>query len=143
MGSRLCSPLIWCISFTLIFTYVLQLKSMADGLEKISAVVVLSTQCVTEEIVVSLGGLLYFQDYKAMNSVQWGFFVSGNVTAVVCVIVLTHFKLKREDERVNGLSFPAKVVTDRRDESYSLIMADDAEEPLVLTSEPNTPDSQC
>ena len=142
----LASPLIWCISFTLVFTYVLQLKSMADGLEKISAVVVLSTQCVTEEVVVSLGGLLYFQDYKQMDPKQWSFFLTGNFVAVISVIILTHFKLRREDERKNSgddrIPIAPGTKPQRREDSYSLIIADAEQEQLILTSEPNTPDSQ-
>ena len=51
------------LGFSLIVTFFLELKSTTDGLRFSSALIVLSTLAVVEEVVATMGALLFFQDY--------------------------------------------------------------------------------
>jgi len=92
----LSSPVLWVVSMTLVTTYILQMKSNVDGLAQCSAMIVISTHCVTEEVVAVFGGILYFQDYKQFNTVTWSMLPLGNLIAVVAVVCLGHFRSKIE-----------------------------------------------
>jgi len=96
------SPVLWAVSMTLVGTYLLQMKSNVDGLAQCSAMIVISSHCVTEEVVAAMGGILYFQDYKQFDTLAWVAFPTGNVLAVVAVIALAHFRSHGEIESKAG-----------------------------------------
>ena len=90
----LSSPVLWVVAIVLVSTYVLQILVTVDGLEIASAIIVISAHSVTEEVVATLGGILYFQDYKHFSKRQWIMFIIGNVVAIVSVIALSHLRLR-------------------------------------------------
>jgi len=92
----LSSPVLWAVSMILVGTYILQMKCNVDGLAECSAMIVISTHCVSEEVVVTLGGILYFQDYKQFDIVSAIVFSVGNILAVIAVIALGHFRSEVE-----------------------------------------------
>jgi hypothetical protein len=103
----LSSPVLWCVSAVLVGTYIMQIKVTVDGLEETSAIIVISTHSVTEEVVASLGGILYFQDYKKFGD-KWPYdaavpmFICGNLLAVFSVVILSHMRLSAAGEKGTG-----------------------------------------
>jgi len=92
----LSSPVLWCVNVVLVTTYILQMKSNVDGLAQCSAMIVISTHCVSEEVVAILGGVLWFQDYKQFDTVAAICVPLGNVIAVIAVVVLGHLRSEVE-----------------------------------------------
>ena len=64
------SWLLYLVSFSLLGTFLLELKCTTDGLQYSSAMIVVSTLAVVEEVVATMGALLYFQDYKYFDTTQ-------------------------------------------------------------------------
>eukprot|EP00957_Ditylum_brightwellii_P048596 3687559-Ditylum_brightwellii.AAC.1 len=56
-------------------------------------------EAVTEEVVVTLGGILYFEDYMYFTVVGWGIFMAGTFLAIASVIFLSHLRLHAGDEK--------------------------------------------
>uniref|UniRef100_A0A7S4BN75 Uncharacterized protein n=1 Tax=Chrysotila carterae TaxID=13221 RepID=A0A7S4BN75_CHRCT len=92
------SPVLWLTAITLVSTYVLQMVFTVVGIEHCSAVIIISTHAVTEEVTSALGGLLFFQDYQYFEAWEWAVFVTGQVISVVAVWCLAHFRLRYERE---------------------------------------------
>jgi len=90
----LSSPLLWGTSFVLVGTYVLQIVVTVSGLEATTAIIVLSAHSVTEEVMATLGGILYFQDYLKFEVWAWIVFTLGNLMAIASVIGLSHLRLR-------------------------------------------------
>mmetsp|Transcript_14330 Transcript_14330/g.19595 ORF Transcript_14330/g.19595 Transcript_14330/m.19595 type:complete len:471 (-) Transcript_14330:304-1716(-) len=93
LAGVLTSPLLYGTGFVLVATYVLQILVTVNGLEVASAIIVISAHAVTEEVVATLGGILYFQDYKHFQPWQWGVFMSGTALAIFAVVLLSHLRL--------------------------------------------------
>mmetsp|Transcript_15112 Transcript_15112/g.22070 ORF Transcript_15112/g.22070 Transcript_15112/m.22070 type:complete len:374 (+) Transcript_15112:153-1274(+) len=93
------SPLCYIVTSILISTYILQVIVTVNGLEVASAIIVISAQAVTEEVVVTLGGILYFEDYMYFTVVGWGIFMAGTFLAIASVIFLSHLRLHAGDEK--------------------------------------------
>lgn len=90
----LSSGVVWATSFVLVATYALQIIVTVSGLEVTSAIIVISAHSVTEEVVATSGGILYFQDYLMFEAWSWAMFIVGNMTAIVSVIGLSHLRLR-------------------------------------------------
>jgi hypothetical protein len=88
------SPVLWITAIVLVGTYVLQIVVTVSGLEVTSAIIVISAHSVTEEVMATTGGILYFQDYLRFESWAWAVFIIGNVIAIASVIGLSHLRLR-------------------------------------------------
>mmetsp|Transcript_30714 Transcript_30714/g.46484 ORF Transcript_30714/g.46484 Transcript_30714/m.46484 type:complete len:494 (+) Transcript_30714:449-1930(+) len=91
------SPLLYCVAFFLVLTYILQIVVTVSGLEVTSAIIVISAHAVTEEVVATLGGILYFQDYVHFTTWSTIVFVLGTLLAIAAVILLSHLRLQYID----------------------------------------------
>jgi len=101
------SPLLWGVSITLICTYVGQMWVTVNGLGIASAIIVISSHSVTEEVVATLGGILYFEDYEQFDAHTWALFCVGNIVAIAAVIYLSHLRLsvaEAEEQRESRAS---------------------------------------
>lgn len=94
----LSSPLLWLLAFLLMSNYVLKMKWTVHGLEACSAMLAVSTQTVTEEIMTIAGGILYFQDYRKFDAGTGLLFAAGNLIAVLSLVALAHFQLRHQHE---------------------------------------------
>jgi len=91
------SPLLYGLAAVLVGTYVLQMKSTVDGLELCSAMIVISTQAVSEMVTATLGGILYFQDYTQFKAWSATVFCVGNVLALCGVGILAYNRAMDEE----------------------------------------------
>jgi len=89
----LSSPVLYATAIVLIGTYVLQIVVTVSGLEVTSAIIIISAHSVTEEVMVTSGGILYFQDYLSFEVWSWIVFFLGNLLAIASVIGLSHRRL--------------------------------------------------
>ena len=94
------SWLLYLVSFSLLGTFLLELKCTTDGLQYSSAMIVVSTLAVVEEVVATMGALLYFQDYKYFSATQGVVFALGKVVGVISVVVMATLRLRNEHPRV-------------------------------------------
>jgi hypothetical protein len=108
----LSSGVLWATSIALIATYLLQIIVTVSGLEATSAIIVISAHSVTEEIMATLGGILYFQDYLKFESWSWAMFIIGNMTAVFSVIGLSHLRLRDAEAKERQQAMIAAVAAD-------------------------------
>lgn len=102
MVAVISSPVLWVVSIVLVGTWVLQIIVTVSGLEVTSAIIVISAHSVTEEVMATSGGILYFQDYLKFSPQDWAVFFCGNLIAIVSVIALSHLRLRdetKEEER--------------------------------------------
>ncbi|KAL1499719.1 hypothetical protein AB1Y20_012406 [Prymnesium parvum] len=88
------SWLLYLTSFALLATFFLELKCTTDGLQASSAMIVVSTLSVVEEVVATLGALLYFQDYHYFTPDKAVVFAVGNLVAVLGVITMAVLRLR-------------------------------------------------
>jgi len=95
LGAVVSSWLVWLVSMSLLGTFFLELKSTTDGLQFSSAMIVVSTLSVVEEVIATLGALLFFQDFVYFSVQQAVVFALGNTLAVVCVITMASLRLRR------------------------------------------------
>mmetsp|Transcript_30719 Transcript_30719/g.46491 ORF Transcript_30719/g.46491 Transcript_30719/m.46491 type:complete len:482 (+) Transcript_30719:461-1906(+) len=110
------SPLLYGVAFFLVLTYVLQIVVTVSGLEVTSAIIVISAHAVTEEVVATLGGILYFQDYVHFAAWSTIVFVLGTLLAIAAVILLSHLRLQYIDHPSSTPSHtpqtPSSIITD-------------------------------
>ena len=100
----LSSPVLWVTSIVLVVTYVLEIVFDVRGLEATSAIIVISSHSVTEEVVATSGGILYFQDYLFFEAWAWAVFIIGNLTAIVSVIGLSHLRLREAEAKEKAMA---------------------------------------
>jgi len=84
------SPLLYGLGFIVTVTYILQMKSTVDGLALCSAMIVISTQAVSEMITATMGGLLFFQDYKKFETWDAIVFACGILLSLMGTFVLSY-----------------------------------------------------
>jgi hypothetical protein len=84
------SPLLYGLGFIVTVTYILQMKSTVDGLALCSAMIVISTQAVSEMITATMGGLLFFQDYKKFEAWDAAVFAVGIFLSLAGTFVLSY-----------------------------------------------------
>lgn len=104
------SPLLWGTAMFLVMTYIAQIYVTVDGLEACSAIIVMSTHSVIEEVFATLGGVLWFEDYKHFSALTASIFICGQTMAIVAVIILSYLRLGIEQEKARlatPLSTPA------------------------------------
>lgn len=125
------SPVLWVVSMVLVGTWVLQIVVTVTGLELTSAIIVISSHSVAEEVTATSGGILYFQDYLKFKPQDWAVFISGNLIAIFSVIGLSHLRLRdaeaKEQERQaveRAVEWPNNVIT-AADSSYRKRAASD------------------
>lgn len=90
------SPVFWCFAILLIIGSILQFYFIAKGLNATSAVIVVSTQAVVQQVTASLGGILCFESYKDFETWMWPLYIIGDIIAVIAVIFLAHFRVQQE-----------------------------------------------
>ncbi|KAL1499752.1 hypothetical protein AB1Y20_012439 [Prymnesium parvum] len=100
------SWLLYVTSFALLATFLLELKCTTDGLQASSAMIVVSTLSVVEEVVATLGALLYFQDYHYFTPVKAIVFAMGNLVAVLGVITMAALRLRNGSGRTATQTSP-------------------------------------
>lgn len=93
------SPLLWAVAMFLVLTYISQICVTVDGLEACSAIIVMSTHSVIEEVFATLGGILWFEDYKHFELWSASVFCVGQFTAIAAVVVLSYLRLDIEEEK--------------------------------------------
>jgi len=95
----LSSAVLWVFSIVLIGTWFLQIVVTVSGLEVTSAIIVISAHSVTEEVMATCGGILYFQDYLKFAPWTWTVFITGNLIAISSVIGLSHLRLRDAEDK--------------------------------------------
>eukprot|EP00658_Telonema_sp_P-2_P008283 TRINITY_DN13109_c0_g1_i3.p1 TRINITY_DN13109_c0_g1~~TRINITY_DN13109_c0_g1_i3.p1 ORF type:complete len:398 (+),score=104.85 TRINITY_DN13109_c0_g1_i3:320-1513(+) len=89
--------ILYVMGITLACSFIFQLFMVTSGLEKCTAMVVLATQAVIEDCFFgSLGGLLYFQDYKQFSPTQAWVYGLGNVVAIASIVCMVFLRVKRD-----------------------------------------------
>jgi len=106
------SPILYALAGVLIGTYVLQMKSTVDGLELCSAMIVISTQAVSEMITATLGGILFFQDYTQFKAWSASVFCTGNFLALCGVGILAYNRAMDEDAAMQAEAEANSKLTD-------------------------------
>lgn len=102
--------IIWVVLGVVITTYISQIVITVDGLEATSAIIVISTHSVTEEVAATLGGILFFEDYKHFETWMAVIFTLGTCFAIGCVVVLANLRLtvmeeeERKERELKGLA---------------------------------------
>eukprot|EP00948_MAST-09A_sp_MAST-9A-sp1_P002821 g2821.t1 len=126
------SALLWILGLLLISTYVIQMKFTTDGLEACSATTIVSCQAVTEEIVATMGGLLYFQDYVQFTLSTGFLFMIGNLLAIGAVVTMTWIRLSKDAER-NYKSFDPYDQRYTHNRGPSMLRSDEFERKRTLS----------
>jgi len=88
------SWILYVLGFSLLLTFFLEVKFTSDGLQVSSAMIVVSTLAVSEEIVATLGALLYFQDYHYFTDHGAVMFTLGTVLGLSSVIAMCVLRLR-------------------------------------------------
>ena len=142
MKAVLSSPILWGTSFVLVGTYVLQIVVTVSGLEATTAIIVLSAHSVTEEVMATLGGILYFQDYLKFEVWSWIVFSLGNLMAIASVIGLSHLRLRdMEAKEREASAITAESDTSEIDNIDNIETVYDQKEGVILARKRSVSDS--
>ena len=130
MVGILSSAVLWVFSIILVGTWLLQIIVTVSGLEVTSAIIVISAHSVTEEVVATSGGILYFQDYLKFEPWAWAVFITGNLIAISSVIGLSHLRLrdaeaKEQQARQQSISAPVSARTRATSDGFLLLINQD------------------
>jgi len=130
------SPLPYILGISVGTCYVWQLRAMTNALDACCAMVIICTESVVEEMIATLGGLFYFQDYKNFKAWQLGVFALGMIIAVCAAASLTILRMREDGTKlfVGGESLlPAD---DESDGDVKLENKQDVEENILSGQSP-------
>lgn len=86
--------ILYVLGFSLLLTFFLEVKFTSDGLQVSSAMIVVSTLAVSEEIIATLGALLYFQDFHYFTDHGAVMFTLGTILGLSSVIAMCVLRLR-------------------------------------------------
>jgi len=86
--------LTYLLGAIVIVTYIVELKLTAYGLSRVHAMIFLPTFAVVEQVSVTMGGMLFFQDYRDFETHQALLFTFGNLLAIVAVVAMAYLRLQ-------------------------------------------------
>jgi len=86
--------LTYLLGAIVIVSYVVELKLTSRGLSRVHAMIFLPTFAVVEQISVTMGGMLFFQDYRDFETHQAFLFAFGNFIALCAVIAMAYLRLQ-------------------------------------------------
>lgn len=122
------SWILYVVGAGLLVTFFLEVKFTADGLQVASAMIVVSTLAVTEEVIATLGAIMFFQDYHYFTPLGAGMFTLGTVLGLASVIVMCVLRLRQQ----NQLESKAHIVSSQEVEVTQIDLSSaSADQPLT------------
>jgi len=130
MESLFKAPLFYGLAFLLPITFVIQMFWTVEGLEELSAVIVMASFAVSEMLVAIAGGILCFHDYSEMDAWNFYVFMPGVLVALTGVCLMAHWRpssfIAQDDQSQPLLPKPDPDKTDApREDDHSAINGDE------------------